>query len=143
MTIQPGALKKIQYYRKMLFFVNLPIVAGIPLFVHFGLPELTKKDVNLVYVMLHLTDFLFCFNSIVIYQTVQKIVTAISFLPDEHKIKITQYKDWLLREKVTLYDPKELIKCKKQVLNPYIGYRSVEDSNDRLGTEAIGLWHDR
>lgn len=35
------------------------------------------------------------------------------------------------------------MKCKKQVLNPFVGYRSVSDSNDKLGTEAIGMWHDR
>ena len=41
------------------------------------------------------------------------------------------------------FDPKELIKCKKQVLNPFVGYRSVTDSNEKFGTESTGLWHDR
>lgn len=39
MDIQPGVLNKVLKYKKLLFFVNLPFVVGIPLFVEFGLPE--------------------------------------------------------------------------------------------------------
>ena len=39
MTVQPGHMKKVRFYKKLLFFVNIPLVCGIPLFVHFGLPE--------------------------------------------------------------------------------------------------------
>ena len=38
MTIQPGAWKKVQFYKKSLFFLNLPLIVGIPVFVEFGLP---------------------------------------------------------------------------------------------------------
>ena len=41
------------------------------------------------------------------------------------------------------FDPKELLKCKKQVFNPFVGYRSVTNSNEKFGTESTGLWHDR
>lgn len=143
MTIQPGAMKKAQFYKKMLFFVNIPLVIGIPLFVEFGLSDFQKKDINLIYMVLHLTDFFLCFNSIVIYSLVSKLVTGITYLPDEHKLKIKKCKDWFLREKEEIYEPQELVKCKKQVLNPFIGYRSTTNMNDRFATESIGLWHDR
>lgn len=48
-----------------------------------------------------------------------------------------------LTERIMTFDPKELIKCKKQTLNPYVGYRSVNDSSLRFGTESTSLWHDR
>lgn len=41
------------------------------------------------------------------------------------------------------YDPKEIIKCKKQVLNPFVGYRSVNNANEKFGTESTGMWLDR
>lgn len=143
MDIQPGVLNKINRYKKMLLFVNLPMIVGIPLFVEFGLPEFKKKDINFVYMILHLTDFFLCFNSIVIYSMIQKMVTTIKYLPDEHKFAIRQFKDWLLREKETLYDPKDLIKCKRQTLNPFVGYKSVSNNSTRFATESTGLWHDR
>ena len=42
-----------------------------------------------------------------------------------------------------MYDPKDIIKCKRQVINPMVGYRSVKDNNDRFSTESIGMWYDR
>ncbi len=48
-----------------------------------------------------------------------------------------------LSEKIMNFDPKELIKCKKQTLNPFVGYRNVNEANQRFGTESTGLWHDR
>jgi len=42
----------------------------------------------MIYVVLHLTDFFLCFNSLVIYSMISKLVTAISYLPDEHKLLI-------------------------------------------------------
>lgn len=143
MEMQPGVMKKVQRYKKMLFFVNLPLIVGIPAFIEFGLPELQKKDVTMIYTILHLTDFFLCFNSLIIYSVISKLVTAISYLPEENKIKIKQYRDWLLREKVDCYEPKDLIKCKRKTLNPFIGYRSVADANTKFGTESTSLWHDR
>lgn len=79
-------MKKIEKYRKMLFYINIPLVIGIPLFVQFGVPELQKKDLSMLYAILHLTDFFFCFNSILIYSIISKVVTCIKYLPEEHKI---------------------------------------------------------
>lgn len=92
--------------------------------------------------MLHLTDFFLCFNSLVIYSTISKLVTGISYLPEEHKIAIKQFSGRFMSEKLMKFDPKELLKCKKQVINPFVGYRSVNTS-ERFGTESTGLWHDR
>lgn len=143
MTIQPGALKKVDFYKKILFFVNLPLIIGIPTFVEFGLPAMQKKDLSMIYVVLHLTDFFLCFNSIVIYTMISKLVTAISYIPEEHKILIKQRSGRFMKEQLLKYDPKELIKCKKQVFNPFVGYRSVTNSNEKFGTESTGMWHDR
>lgn len=41
------------------------------------------------------------------------------------------------------FDPKELIKCKRQSMNPIVGYKSVNEGKVRFGTESVSLWHDR
>jgi hypothetical protein len=143
MDAQPGVLKKVTFYRKILFFFNIPMVIGIPLFVELGLPMLEKKNASMISMLLTLTDFFLCFNSLIIYSTISKLCTAISYLPEEHKIQIKQMSGRFLTEKVLTFDPKELIKCKKQTLNPFVGYRSVNEANQRFGTESTGLWHDR
>ena len=40
-------------------------------------------------------------------------------------------------------DPKDLIGCKRKTLNPFVGYRSVTNNNERYATESLGIWHDR
>lgn len=132
-----------QFYRKLLFFVNIPMIFGLPLFVEFGLPMMEKKNASLIAVVLHLTDFFLCFNSLIIYSMISKLTTAISLLPEENKIQLKQMSGRFLTERIMTFDPKELIKCKKQTLNPFIGYRSVNDSQLRFGTESTSLWHDR
>ena len=49
----------------------------------------------------------------------------------------------MLKEVKVYIDPKHLIKCKRQTMNPLVGYRSVTDNNDRYITESTGVWHDR
>ena len=104
---------------------------------------LEKKDLNLIYIVLNVTDFFLCFNSLIIYSMISKIVTGISYLPEEHKIKIKQWTGKFITEQIKYFDPKEIIKCKKQVLNPFVGYRSVNNATERFGTESTGMWHDR
>lgn len=72
----------------MLYYVNIPLIIGIPIFVHFGLPVSHTKDINTVYAMLHLTDFFFCFNAYIIYAFLSKLVTCITYMPEEHKLKL-------------------------------------------------------
>ena len=86
MDAQPGVLKKLAFYRKILFFFNIPMVIGIPIFVEWGLPSLEKKNASMISMLLTLTDFFLCFNSLIIYSTISKLCTAISYLPEEHKI---------------------------------------------------------
>ena len=119
------------------------MILGLPLFVEFGLPMLEKKNASLIAIVLHLTDFFLCFNSLIIYSMISKLTTAISLLPDENKIQLKQMSGRFLTERILTFDPKELIKCKKQTLNPFVGYRSVNDSQQRFGTESTSLWHDR
>ncbi len=86
MDAQPGVMKKVAFYRKILFYFNIPLVIGIPIFVEWGLPGLEKKNASMISLLLTLTDFFLCFNSVIIYSTISKLCTAISYLPEEHKI---------------------------------------------------------
>ena len=106
MTAQPGVIKKMQFYRKLLFFVNIPMIFGIPMFVEFGLPMLEKKNASLISIVLHLTDFFLCFNSLIIYSMISKLTTAISLLPEENKIQLKQMSGRFLTERILTFDPK-------------------------------------
>lgn len=60
----------------MLFFVNLPIVIGIPIINELGLlgVGVNAKKIGL---LLHMADFFLCFNSVIIYLTVKRLVQSI------------------------------------------------------------------
>jgi hypothetical protein len=62
------------------------MIVGIPVFVEWGLPMLEKKNASLIAIVLHLTDFFLCFNSLIIYSMISKLCTAINYLPDDHKV---------------------------------------------------------
>ena len=104
--------KKVNFYKKLLFFVNIPLVIGIPIICELGFLD-HKPNVKTIYAFLHLTDFFLCFNSVIIYSTVQKLVTAISYLPESHKIEMKQMCGRFLSEKIELFDPKELMKSRR------------------------------
>ncbi|CDW87124.1 UNKNOWN [Stylonychia lemnae] len=140
--IQPEALKKIQFYKNILFFVNIPMILGIPALTELGFLD-HKPNAKTIFAILHLTDFFLCFNSIIIYSTLQRLVSAIYYMPQENKILVKQWSAKLLGLKDLTFDPKDLIRIRKQSFNPFIGYKSVHDNNVKLGTESIGLWHDR
>jgi len=48
-----------------------------------------------------------------------------------------------LQEKKFIVDPKDIEKCKRMTLNPMVGYRSVNNKNDRYISEGTSAWYDR
>ena len=69
MDIQEVVQKKVNFYKKLLFYVNIPLVFAIPLVCELGFFD-HKPNVKTIYAFLHLTDFFLCFNSVIIYSTV-------------------------------------------------------------------------
>ena len=110
MTIKEEALKKWQNYRKLLFFVNIPLVFGLPVLLETGFAD-HKEQADRLYVFLQIADFFFAFNSIIIYQTLKRVVYAIHFLPEENKLQIEQFKSKTLGLVKFEIDPQDLIKC--------------------------------
>ena len=143
MEIKPEALKKFQTNRKMLFFVNMPLIVGIPALIEFGLDPVHKEMVDNLYLVLTCGDFMLCFNSIMIYQTLKRMVSSIHYLPSEDKLQIKQFSSSLLAEKVVEREPQDIEKCKNRTFNPFIGYRMVTNANEKYATESTAVWHDR
>ena len=129
MEIKEAALKKMQNNKRMLFFINMPLIVGIPALIEFGLDPIHKELVDNTYLALTMGDFFLCFNSIMIYQTLKRMVSTIHYLPDEDKLLIKQFSSPMLGPKDIKQDPIDLEKCKNRTLNPFIGYRCVKNAN--------------
>ena len=89
MTVKEEVLKKINNYKKLLFFVNIPLIIGIPVLTEFFMDPIHKETVDKTYITLQMADFFFCFNSIIIYTTIKKVVTSIQYLPEKNKMQIS------------------------------------------------------
>lgn len=76
MSIKPEAIKKVNFYKKMLFYVNCPLMVGIPALLHSSLLNglAASKLENLTYLLTFADAFLFI-DSILIYTIINKIVT--------------------------------------------------------------------
>lgn len=90
MEIKEFALKKVNLYKKILFFVNLPLMVGLPICLEGGfiLDPIHKQTASTLYLMLSMTDFMLFFNSVVIYNTIKRITTSIEYLPKTDKVLI-------------------------------------------------------
>ena len=130
MSIKPEVLLKVKTYKRLLFFINLPLIVVIPIALEGGLIDnIHSQSVDGIYIALQLADFFMFFNSVLIYSTLKRVVSAIHYLPEEDKLVIKQFKSMFLGEQKIIVDPKDLISCKKKTLNPFVGYRSVTDNN--------------
>ena len=77
LTIKEEALKKINNQKRLLFFVNIPLIFGIPIMTEFFMDPVHKETVDKTYITLQMADFFFCFNSIIMYTTIKKVVSCI------------------------------------------------------------------
>lgn len=145
MEARPETLKKVNSYRNLLFFINLPLIAIIPFALESGLvfDVVHSEKADSLYMVLQSAEFFIFFNSIFIYQTIKRMITRICYLPETDKLEITQLKTLGLKEKKFVIDPKDIVKCKRLTLNPMVGYRSVINSNDRYLSEGTSTWYDR
>ena len=144
MSLKSEVLKKVNRYKSILFYVNFPLIVGIPIVLEGGfLSGMEEAKFDKTYLLLQAADFMLCFNSIFIYSTIKKMASAIHYLPEEHKLVITQYRSKMLGEVKVEIDPKDLIKCKRQTMNPLVGYKNVTDNNDTFITESTAVWNDR
>ena len=122
--------KKANLYKKMLYFVNFPLMAFIPFALESGMvlsPEHAIKA-DKIYMLLWSGDFLLLGNTMVIYTILRRLVTSVSYRKDDDVVEL-KTNSAMLRETTVEMKPADLIKCKRQGINPFIGYRSVEHAN--------------
>ena len=120
----------------MLLFIPFSLESGLILSLHHS------SKASTLYMVMNIGEFFLLGNTWLIYATLKKVVTSLTYLKDEQAVEVTKH-DWLLREtsfKVPLAD---LIKSKGQGMNPMVGYRSTSDAKLELLTEGIGKWDDR
>ena len=87
-------------------------------------------------------DFFFVLDSLLIYSLIGKIVTSITYKPEQKKLEITHLGTTLLKTKTEMIDPENLIKHRRKSINPLIGYKQLEP-NMLYATESMAIWHDR
>mmetsp|Transcript_28020 Transcript_28020/g.27050 ORF Transcript_28020/g.27050 Transcript_28020/m.27050 type:complete len:81 (+) Transcript_28020:83-325(+) len=80
MKIQPVMLKKALFYKKMLYFVNIPIMIGLPLLFLSGIP-IPATNPQMVMLLCELADMLLFFNSYIIFKVLSQLVVQIDYKP--------------------------------------------------------------
>ena len=89
MEIKPEALAKVNRYKNLLFFVNVPLIFGIPIALEGGfLDQVHSEKVDTTYMLLFVADSFLTLNSLIIYSTLKRVVSGIYYMPEENKIKI-------------------------------------------------------
>ena len=142
MDIEPGVKAKLEKLKKRLFYFNYPLLIACPAL---DLLKITDSLTQLfIYsdVTLHLFWFYMIYNTIVNYFKMTKTVLSIDYLPESDKLIFKQFKGKGLNEKETIYEPKDLQKCSKELFDNQIGYEDLK-TNFKFRTENIAMWHDR
>jgi hypothetical protein len=118
------AAKKVSRYRKLLFFVNVPLMIGIPAFLESGVfLSYYEHKLQQITTLLTVADFFFVIDSLLIYSLIGKIVTSVAYKPEDNKLEITHLGTTFLKPKTELVDPQNLIKHRRKSINPLIGYK--------------------
>ena len=143
--VKEAAQMKAEVYKKIVLYLNIPVLVSIPLATNFNLIPFTipAHKAQMVYMLLHGMDVFMFMNSILLWSVISKIVKEISYNPETKKITISQYSGWFLALRDVEIDPRELKKHKRKSLNPIIGYKSLMkcDYDLDLGTEGgVGEW---
>lgn len=89
-----------------------------------------------------MADFFFVLDSLLIYSLIGKIVTSITYNPEQNKLEITHLGTTLLKPKTETVDLENIIKHRRKSINPLIGYKQLEP-NMMYATESMAVWHDR
>mmetsp|Transcript_12710 Transcript_12710/g.21411 ORF Transcript_12710/g.21411 Transcript_12710/m.21411 type:complete len:96 (+) Transcript_12710:241-528(+) len=81
--IKPLTLKKVNNYRRLLFFVNIPMIVGIPFCLETGtiIDKAHAESADSLYLMMQMVDFMLFFNSVIIYSTLKRIVSSVVYVP--------------------------------------------------------------
>ena len=127
--IKPEIGKKVQRYKSILMYVNLPLLVLIPFAFESGLilPAEHAAQADNLYMTLMAGDLFLFGNSYMMYSVFRKMVTGVTYLKDEQKVEMST-SDFLLREKKLVFEPSDLEKVKGKTVNPMIGYRSKSHS---------------
>lgn len=149
----PGSMERAwSRKRATLFFVNLPMMIGIPAFMEFvDIQAKYGERADLVMGIFTAIDVIFCVKTYLLYHFLQKLVSEIEYDSVEDKVTITQPHGSTFLGKVKLeYKPKELEKKLmtpgKTSFNRSLRYRSIKKGENmrEFGTEIPGAeWHDR
>lgn len=104
--IQQSHLKKALNYRKLLLYVNVPIMVGIPVFFNFApMAAAATQKADLLFMVAHLSDCFFFLNSILIYSFLKRVVTSIDYNTETGKLEFKQLSSALMTERFSEVDP--------------------------------------
>lgn len=134
-TITPNALKKFNFYKRILVFLNLPLVMVLPIFSEFFL-DFTHPKANAMYALLYTADTFLFINAYMIYKMLKQAIISINYLVNEDKFEIKHFSSLSKNplsaisggegKNVGIVDPAHIAKAPKAMLNPFIGYRNTE-----------------
>jgi hypothetical protein len=100
MAMDPSAYKKSCLYKKILLFVNLPLMVAIPTAINMNLlASLPAHKATAIFYLLHTVDAMLLFNSAIFYTLLSKLVKEIFYRQRDNKFVITQFSGWFMAER--------------------------------------------
>lgn len=144
MEIRPEMLKKVNFYKKMLLYVNCPLMVAIPTFIHTPLFSyyVAAEKAQAMMILMSCCDLMLVVDSYLIYAVVSKLATSVIYKPADDKLEITTMGGMFMSQKTQVFEPMDLQKHLKKSINPFVGYKTVTGVQV-FGTEGIGQWADR
>lgn len=130
-NINPQVESKINKTKNILFFVNLPIIVGLPILLETGMLAMSAEKLEKLYGLLCLGDFFLTFNSILFYSFVKSMAKSITYDVEENKIKVRHYGTNFLKETESSYNPDELVKHRRKSINLFVGYKSIKTGDTK------------
>ena len=105
MEAHPTVLSKLSKFRRVLLFLNVPVMVVIPAELHFGwLASKFGDNYDTVCTLLSATDSVLFLESVLLYTVLSKFVSKIE-VTESREVAVTHFNTTFLSEKTTLFKP--------------------------------------
>lgn len=124
--IPEDKINKIVFFRKLSFFIGLPLSIIIPICNERFLSDLSEVDwkFSLIYHFIFFVETLLFGSSVLGMFGLRNIVVSVNYLTKEKKLEMIKIKLFGKKYKCALQDPDHLMRWKRNFFNPFLSIKN-------------------
>ena len=97
MTLNPSTLRKVKFFRTVIFGISIPAMVGIPFLIESGFTELEFTGVDNTYYFWVCCDMFLGMNAFVWYAVAKTMVKSIKYDVENDTLRVSHFNTLFMR----------------------------------------------